>query len=87
MITFPPIIRLSQDWTPASYRKQARVFSVLQHVNNTSLLGVLVAFSMVNVLHHYKKFLAMAGIGAGMMVVGLALFKKTAKEEKHHCCH
>jgi hypothetical protein len=40
-------------------------------------------FVVVIVLHHYKKYLAVAGIGAAMTIVGLALFKKTKKEEKH----
>jgi hypothetical protein len=35
-------------------------------------------------LHHYKKYLAVAGIGAAMTAVGLGLFVKTKKEEKHH---
>jgi hypothetical protein len=39
------------------------------------------------VLHHYKKYLAVAGVGAAMTAVGLALFVKTKKEEKHGCCH
>jgi hypothetical protein len=34
-------------------------------------------------LHHYKKYLAIAGIGAAMTLVGLSIFAKTKKEEKH----
>jgi hypothetical protein len=42
----------------------------------------------VIVLHHYKKYLAVAGIGVAMTAAGLALFMKTKKEEsqKHHLC-
>ncbi len=41
---------------------------------------------LVNVLHHYKKYLAVAGFGAVMVAVGLGMFVKTKKEEKHGCC-
>jgi hypothetical protein len=36
-------------------------------------------------MHHYKKYLFMAGIGAAMTAVGLGMFLKTKKEEKRHC--
>jgi hypothetical protein len=43
---------------------------------------------MVNwLLYHYKKYLAVAGLGVAMAAVGLALFTKTMKEEKHGWCH
>jgi hypothetical protein len=38
-------------------------------------------------MHHYKKYLAVAGIGVAMTAIGLAMFAKTKKEEKHGCCH
>jgi hypothetical protein len=34
-------------------------------------------------LHHYKKYIAIAGIGAAVAAVGLSLVIKTKKEEKH----
>lgn len=37
---------------------------------------------LVNILHHYKKYLVVAGIGVAMTAVGLGLFAKTKKEEK-----
>lgn len=40
-------------------------------------------------MHHYKKYLAIAGVGAAITAVGLAMFAKTKKEEKekHGFCH
>jgi len=38
---------------------------------------------LVIVLHHYKKYLAVAGVGAVLVTVGLCLF---VKEKKHGCC-
>jgi hypothetical protein len=38
-------------------------------------------------LHHYKKYLAVAAFGTLLSAVGLALFVKTKKEEKHGWCH
>jgi hypothetical protein len=35
-------------------------------------------------LHHYKKYIAIASIGAAMAAVGFGLLIKTKKEEKHH---
>jgi hypothetical protein len=35
------------------------------------------------ILLHYKKYLAIAGIGVAITVLGLGLFAKTKKEEKH----
>ena len=54
---------------------------------NTTLLEFLPAFLWVIVLHHYKKYLAVAGVGAAITAIGLGLFVKTKKEEKHSCCH
>jgi hypothetical protein len=34
-------------------------------------------------LKHYKKYLAIAGIGAAAVAIGLTLFAKYKKEEKH----
>jgi len=34
-------------------------------------------------LHHFKKYLAVAGIGVAITAIGLGLFAKTKKEEKH----
>jgi len=36
-------------------------------------------------MHHYKKYLCIAGVGAVMLAAGLGMFFK-AKQEKHHCC-
>ena len=36
-------------------------------------------------MHHYKKFLVVAGAGAAIAAVGLALLAKTKMEENHHC--
>jgi hypothetical protein len=33
-------------------------------------------------MHHYKKYLCIAGVGAVMLAAGLGMFFK----EKHHCC-
>jgi hypothetical protein len=41
---------------------------------------------MVKILHHSKKFLAVAAFGAALTTVGLALFIKAKKEEKNCCC-
>jgi len=38
------------------------------------------------VLHHYKKYLALAGLGLAMTALGFSLFAKTKKEEEKHCC-
>ncbi len=55
---------------------------MLQNVNNTSLLAIfLLPFVLVIVLH--KKYLAIAGIGAAITAIGLGIFAKTKKEEKH----
>ncbi len=35
-------------------------------------------------MHHYKKYLVLAGIGAAMTAIGLKMFVKAKKEEKHH---
>ncbi len=38
-------------------------------------------------MHHYKKYLVLAGIGAVMTAVGLKMFVKAKKEEaQKHCC-
>ena len=40
-------------------------------------------------MHHYKKYLAIAGLGVVMTAVGLSLYKHAKKEEKHSwwkCC-
>jgi hypothetical protein len=37
-------------------------------------------------MHHYKKYLAMAGLGLAITTIGLALFVKTKKEEKKGGC-
>jgi hypothetical protein len=34
-------------------------------------------------MHHYKKYLAIAGIGAAITAVGVGMFIKTIKAEKH----
>jgi hypothetical protein len=34
-------------------------------------------------MHHYKKYIAVAGIGAAITAVGLGLFMHSKKEEKH----
>jgi len=34
-------------------------------------------------MHHYKKYLVVAGVGAAMTAVGLGLFAHTKKKEKH----
>ena len=44
------------------------------------------AFCLVTVLHNDKMCLAIAGIGAAVVAIGLVLFAKTNYEEKH-CCH
>jgi hypothetical protein len=56
---------------------------MVQSGNNTSLLDIYPCLLWVIVLHHYKKYLAIAGIGAAMAAIGLSLFAKTKKEEKH----
>jgi hypothetical protein len=35
------------------------------------------------ILHKYKKYIAIASIGAAVAAIGLSLFAKTKKEEKH----
>jgi hypothetical protein len=55
---------------------------MLQNVNNTTLLAIfLLPFVLVIVLN--KKYLAIAGIGAAMTAIGIGIFAKTRKEEKH----
>ena len=34
-------------------------------------------------MHHDKKYLAVAGIGAAITAIGIGLFVHTKKEEKH----
>jgi len=45
---------------------------------------------MVNqLMGQYKKYMGLhiATVGVAMAAIGLALFVKTKKEEKHGCCH
>ena len=49
----------------------------------TFISAIFMVFLEVIDLHHYKKYLAVAGAGAAITAVGLALFIKTWKEEKH----
>jgi len=56
--------------------------------NNTSLLDYIsFLLSVICFMHEYKKYLAIAGVGAAVAAVGLALFAKTRMEEKHGFWH
>jgi hypothetical protein len=37
-------------------------------------------------MHHYKKYLVVAGLGAAMTAIGIGLYVHIKKEEKHGCC-
>jgi hypothetical protein len=66
----------------------ALTFFVVFACSNNCLLDFFGCVCLVgDCLHHYKKFLAVAGVGAAITAVGLAMFVKTKKEEKHGCCH
>jgi hypothetical protein len=57
---------------------------VLLFCANTNLLDVFPLGFLGDFMHHYKKYLVLAGIGAAMTAIGLKMFVKAKKEEKHH---